>query len=54
MKKHIQGLVKMKRRMKQILNVSEKYAVIDLLKKESFDEENKDLILSTSVKAHED
>ena len=32
-KKHIQGLVKMKRRIKQILDVSEKYAMIDLLDK---------------------
>ena len=54
-KKHIQGLVKMKRRMKQILDVSEKYAVIILLDKMKFvDEENKDLNLSTSVKDNKD
>ena len=48
-------LVKMKRRMKQILYVSEKYAMIDLLdKRKVVDEENKDLNLSTSVKDNED
>jgi hypothetical protein len=54
-KKHIQSLVKMKRRMKQILDVSEKCAVIDLLDKRKVEnEENKDLNLSTSVKDNED
>jgi hypothetical protein len=45
----------MKRRMKQILDVSEKYSVIDLFdKRQVVDEENKDLNLSTSVKDNED
>ena len=54
-KKDIQDLVKMKRRMKQILHVSEKYAGVKLLyKRKVVDEENKDLNLSTSVKDNED
>ena len=54
-KKHIQGLVKMKRRMKQILDVSEKYAVIDLLDKgKVVDEQKINLNLSTRVKDNED
>ena len=45
----------MKRRMKQILDVSEKYSVIDLFdKRKVVDEENKDLNLSNSVKDNED
>ena len=54
-KKHIQGLVKMKRRMKQILDVSEKYAVIDLLDKgKVVDEQKINLNLSTRGKDNED
>jgi len=54
-KRHIQILVKMKRRMKAILDVSEKYSVTKQLDTTNvFDAEKDDLSLSTGVKDKED
>ena len=50
-KKHVEALAKMKRRMKHILDVSEKYAVIDLFSAISvLNEESGDLDPSESLK----
>ena len=55
MKKHIQVLEKMKRRMKQIIDVSEKYAVIELfIIMNAISEKSDDLDLSSSLKDSKD
>ena len=55
MNKHIHALVKMKRRMKHIIDVSEKYAVIDLFAMINvLSEESHDLDPSFSLKDAKD
>jgi len=54
-KKHIQVLEKMKRRMKQIIDVSEKYAVIELfIIMNAISEKSDNLDLSSSLKDSKD